>query len=493
MANGATKPDSGGGRRGREATGQVREYPLATGITTFSLRIRWRGERFNVRLGNELEGWNRPLAEAKLTETMAAIVAGSWRPPTPGLDTEEHNPNFHEFATVWLTARRAELDESTQDDYERLLRRFILPQFKGHRLTEINYEAVMQWREKLQAEAEHLGLAKRHGLEILDRHGEPKRPFGASRINDALRLLGQILDRAVQSEHYTIDRNPVKGRSGLRLKKPPKPPRNHLEADEVLSLIHAADLVDQGITSTGLAHARQTRELRAAGKTWAQIGEAMGCSEATAIYRSRIKSKPDAPRQRRAMIVLLSLTGMRAGEHTQLTWSGVDQTHGRIILEDAKTPAGIREIQMSPFTREEVVLYQDSLPQQPASDSPVFAVRGGGHGDRHNLVRRIDHIVVAANELRAAQGLASLPKRITPHTFRRTFVTLSFQAGKDLVYVQSQVGHADWKTTLDIYTQVSHRTIDAEIRELLEIFFGEPHKPDEATVALAARGPYHER
>jgi integrase len=81
---------------------------------------------------------------------------------------------------------------------------------------------------------------------------------------------------------------------------------------------------------------------------------------------------------------------------------------------------------------------------------------------------------------------------VPPRALRR-FVTLSFQAGKDLVYVQSQVGHADWKTTLDIYTQVSHRTIDAEIRELLEIFFGEPHKPDEATVALAARGPYHER
>jgi hypothetical protein len=51
---------------------------------------------------------------------------------------------------------------------------------------------------------------------------------------------------------------------------------------------------------------------------------------------------------------------------------------------------------------------------------------------------------------------------------------LSFQAGKDLVFVQSQAGHADWKTTLDIYTQHSGRSIDPKIRQLLTEFLGEP-------------------
>ncbi len=67
-----------------------------------------------------------------------------------------------------------------------------------------------------------------------------------------------------------------------------------------------------------------------------------------------------------------------------------------------------------------------------------------------------------------------MPKRITPHTFRRTFITLSFQAGKDLVFVQSQAGHADWKTTLEIYTQQSSRSVDPAIRKLLNEFLGEP-------------------
>jgi hypothetical protein len=133
-----------------------------------------------------------------------------------------------------------------------------------------------------------------------------------------------------------------------------------------------------------------------------------------------------------------------------------------------------RDIQMSPFVREELTLYRESLPHDPAPDSPVFPVRGGGHGDRHNLGRRLSHIVAIANELRSEAGHAPLPKRITPHTFRRTFITLCFQAGKDIVFVQSQAGHADWKTTLAIYTQVSHRSVDPEIRELLDIFLGMP-------------------
>lgn len=478
--------------RGRGHSGELREHTTNAGVVTYSMRIRWRGERLSIRIGDELEGWNRPLAELKLRETVAAIAAGTWQPPAPEIDAEERDPIFHEFATVWLEQHGADLDQSTREGYGHLLSRYILPTFKDHRLSEINYEAVMQWRDRLRAESEQLKLAKANNLTVVDKRGRPKRPFGPQMINQALRLLGQILDRAVESEHYLVDRNPSKGRSGLRMKTPPKPPRNHLEADEVLSLIRAADLVDQGVTPTALKHAQVACELRAQGKTWQEIAEAMQCSEATAIYRSRVRPRRDAPRRRRAMIVVLSLTGIRAGEHTELVWARVDQTHGRVILEDAKTAAGVREIQMSPFVREEFSLYRESLPEPPQPESPAFPVRGGGHGDRHNLGRRLKHVVGIADELRAEEGLAPLPKRITPHTFRRTFVTLSFQAGKDLVYVQSQVGHADWKTTLEIYTQVSHRTVDAEIRELLDTFFSESAAGDTEVVSDAHK-ELHER
>jgi integrase len=478
--------------RGRKITGEVREHATRSGVVTYSIRVRCRGERINIRLGNELEAWNRPLAELKLEETINAIAAGVWRPPVPDIPDDDRDPVFHDFATVWLDRHRAELDEGTAASYGHILSRYILPEFKDSRLSEISYEAVVRWRDRLRKESEQLKFAKQNGVKLLDRRGKPKRAFGPQTINEAVRLLGQILDRAVESEHYLLDRNPAKGRSGLRMKTPGKPPRGHLEADEVLSLIQAADLVDQGVTPTSLGHAKLARELRAQGKTWAEIGKQMECAETTAIYRSGVRPKRNAPRRRRATIVVLSLTGTRAGEHTELIWARMDHTHGRIVVDDAKTEAGVREIHMSPFVREEIALYRASLPQEPEPTDPVFRVRSGGAGDRHNLGRRLSHIVAIANELRKEQGLAPMPKRITPHTFRRTFITLSFQAGKDLVFVQSQAGHADWKTTLEIYTQRSNRSIDPAIRKLLDEFLGEPSQAADSE-GEQARSQIHAR
>lgn len=146
----------------------------------------------------------------------------------------------------------------------------------------------------------------------------------------------------------------------------------------------------------------------------------------------------------------------------------------RLVIADSKTEAGIREIYLSPFVREELALYRASLPPEASPYDRVFTVRGGGGGDRFNLGRRLKHLAAVANEIRDAEGLARMPLGITPHTFRRTFITLSFQAGKDLPYVQSQVGHLRWQTTLEIYTQQSGRSIDPKIRSLLEQFLGEP-------------------
>ena len=432
--------------------------------------MRWGGSRIIVRLGNELEGWSRPLAELKRSQILAEIDAGVWRPPIADVDDDEHDPTLHEFATVWFDRHMVGLDESTKASYGHLLSRYILPEFKDRRLTEITYESVLRWRDRLRQEAEQLKLAKDNGVALFDRHGRPRRTFGAKTINDALRLLGQVLHRAVESEHYLLDRNPVRGRSGLRVRMPAKPPREHLEADEVFSMIHAADLLDQHVTPRALERAAHICQQRERGMSWQEIAAALGIAESTAIYQSRRSVKPDDSRQRRAMIIVLALTGVRASELTELTWDRIDRTHGRLVLKDAKTPAGVREVHLSSFVRHELELYRASI-ERPQPDSPVFPVRGGGANDRHNLGRRLKMIAEAAGDLRAADQLAPLPSRITPHTFRRTFITLSFQAGRDLVFVQTQAGHADWKTTLDVYTQQSGRSVDPDIRALLAAFF----------------------
>jgi len=44
------------------------------------------------------------------------------------------------------------------------------------------------------------------------------------------------------------------------------------------------------------------------------------------------------------------------------------------------------------------------------------------------------------------------------HALRRTYISLMLEAGAPLPYVMDQVGHADSKTTLEIYAQVQKRS-----------------------------------
>src|SRR6185437_12564892 len=85
------------------------------------------------------------------------------------------------------------------------------------------------------------------------------------------------------------------------------------------------------------------------------------------------------------------------------------------------------------------------------------ATASGRPRDKENISRRIlGPTVKRANELRAERDLPPLPK-VTPHALRRTYISLMIEAGAPLPYVMSQVGHADSRTTLEIYAQVQKR------------------------------------
>jgi integrase len=125
---------------------------------------------------------------------------------------------------------------------------------------------------------------------------------------------------------------------------------------------------------------------------------------------------------------------VRAQELCDLDGRDLDLARGIIHVRDAKTPAGVRQVYISPWLR--------------------FPTRTGARRTRHNLLQRVVQPTVrCANRIRAEQGRPPLPA-ITNHTFRRTYISLLFAAGADPPYVMSQVGHEDAKTTLNIYAQV---------------------------------------
>ena len=55
------------------------------------------------------------------------------------------------------------------------------------------------------------------------------------------------------------------------------------------------------------------------------------------------------------------------------------------------------------------------------------------------------------------QALPPIGVAVTPHTLRRTYISLMLAAGAEVPYVQAQVGHADAKVTLEIYAIVLKR------------------------------------
>jgi len=65
--------------------------------------------------------------------------------------------------------------------------------------------------------------------------------------------------------------------------------------------------------------------------------------------------------------------------------------------------------------------------------------------------------VKQANREREAAGLPRISVAVTPHTLRRTYISLLLSAGAEVPYVQARVGHTVPKVTLEIYAHVLKR------------------------------------
>jgi integrase len=113
-------------------------------------------------------------------------------------------------------------------------------------------------------------------------------------------------------------------------------------------------------------------------------------------------------------------------------------------------------------------------------NAPAFPTRTGARRDRNSILKRVVQPVLAqANRLRSERGEPPILVHVTPHTFRRTYITFMIAAAFDLPYIQAQVGHLHPSTTLAIYARLMVRRdrdqLRGEIRELLGI---EPEHAD---------------
>ncbi len=166
------------------------------------------------------------------------------------------------------------------------------------------------------------------------------------------------------------------------------------------------------------------------------------------------------------MIVVMAQAGLRVTELCQLRWRAVDVHHERLIVEQAKTDAGRRQVDLTLDVIEELNAWRAERGDVEL-DGFVFATASGRPRDRNNIRTILSRVVAKANERRAIRGLAPLPP-VVPHTLRRTYISLMLEAGAPLHYVMDQVGHEDSKTTLEIYATVQKRLNRPQVKRAFE-------------------------
>jgi len=160
---------------------------------------------------------------------------------------------------------------------------------------------------------------------------------------------------------------------------------------------------------------------------------------------------------RRAFLATLTLAGLRIGEALTLRWTDVDLPAGRLRVADSKTDAGVRMVDLLPALREELSVHKAQT-RFDGANNYVFPTESGRKQDRNNVRPRVVvRAVERASENLIGRGRNPLPEGITPHSLRRTFISLLLATGAEVPYVMRQVGHSDPKVTLSIYAQVMYR------------------------------------
>jgi integrase len=111
----------------------------------------------------------------------------------------------------------------------------------------------------------------------------------------------------------------------------------------------------------------------------------------------------------------------------------LDLHGGRLRVGEAKTEAGLRDIELTFFLQAELrehVAHMAALGRPTSAGGPIFPTyRGGEHSASNIRNRLLAECVARANARREAEGKMLLPEKVTPHTLRRTFASLALDGG----------------------------------------------------------------
>ncbi len=375
----------------RVSTGGVVEKETLRG-RSFAIRFRALGDRQFEHVGYEADGVTRADAERELSYALEQVRRGEWRPPVEQVAIRE-TPTFHEAASEWFDAKRAEggrqgkgLSPSAEECLRWQLSDHLLPTFAKLRLDAIGPEDVDRWRRAKVREGR----------------------LGASSINRCLQTMAAIYEQAIEYGHAAS--NPAKGRRRLPAARPQ---RTYLDrAEHISALLDAAGELDR------------------AGRV--------------APYR-------------RALLATLTLAGLRIDEALRLRWRHVDLPHGVINVPGTKTAAAQRTVALLPALRDELLAHAATRADRSSGVLVFGTSTGAKQSPTNVRRRVLARAVELANGRIAELDKEPLPEGLTPHSLRRTYASVLYALGEAPPYVMAQMGHTSPNLALAIYARVMDR------------------------------------
>lgn len=198
------------------------------------------------------------------------------------------------------------------------------------------------------------------------------------------------------------------------------------------------------------------------------------------------------------MLKVMLLTGMRISEVGGLCWSDVDYEKDIIHIRRAlysqyeygerhlrftttKTINSVRDIPMMADCKKILKLQkknQDRIKKELGKryrseyeeglSDLVFTSSMGSAATRYNVAPIINKIVQSINLREDYESVQEnrepvYMKPVSPHALRRSFCTRCFEAGMNIKVVQKIMGHNNYATTANIYTEVMPDKMNEEI------------------------------